>query len=277
MSEPEREPKRGGGRDPAASMSLLTQLLSNPLDAGYTDYAEQAHGLLRWWQRLLVLLFSLALGLGSVAAVGALRDANAHSAASVLVDQAQSKRATVEALQDDVQSLSARVNAAVGTQGAVPALDPNLALANSLTPVDGPGLVVTLKDSESATTLAKGTRGAVRDLDLNVVVNALWSAGAEAIAINGIRIGPGTFIRTAGSVILVNITPVQSPYEVSAIGDANALSVALVRGSTGDFLSSAESVNGITVKTGADSTLELPGLDLRTTREAEAIPSNEGN
>ncbi|WP_115727921.1 DUF881 domain-containing protein [Actinomyces culturomici] len=277
MSEPEREPKRGGGCDPAASMSLLTQLLSNPLDAGYTDHAEQAHGLLRWWQRLLVLLFSLALGLGSVAAVGALRDANAHSAASVLVDQAQSKRATVEALQDDVQSLSARVNAAVGTQGAVPALDPNLALANSLTPVDGPGLVVTLKDSESATTLAKGTRGAVRDLDLNVVVNALWSAGAEAIAINGIRIGPGTFIRTAGSVILVNITPVQSPYEVSAIGDANALSVALVRGSTGDFLSSAESVNGITVKTAADSTLELPGLDLRTTREAEAIPSNEGN
>lgn len=277
MSGSGREEPRGAQRDPAASMSLLTQLLANPLDAGYTDYSEEAHGLLRWWQRLLVLLFSLALGLGSVAGVGALRDANAHSATSALVDQAQSKRATVESLQDEVQSLSSQVNAAVGTQGAVPALDPDLALANSLTEVTGPGLVVTLKDSESAATLAKGVRGAVRDLDLNIVVNALWSAGAEAIAINGIRIGPGTFIRTAGSVILVNITPVQSPYEVSAIGDANALSVALVRGSTGDFLSSAESVNGITVKTAADSTLELPGLDLRTTREAEAIPSNEGN
>ena len=51
-----------------------------------------------------------------------------------------------------------------------------------------------------------------------MVVNAMWGAGAEAVSINGQRIGPTTFVRTAGSVILVNITPVSSPYVVSAIG-----------------------------------------------------------
>ena len=40
-----------------------------------------------------------------------------------------------------------------------------------------------------------------------------------------------------------------SPYIVSAIGDSNALSVALVRGNTGDYLSAAQSVTGMTVST----------------------------
>ena len=80
-----------------------------------------------------------------------------------------------------------------------------------------------------------------------MVVNAMWAAGADAVSINGQRVGPETFVRTAGSVILVNVTPVSSPYEVAAIGDANALSVALVRGTTGDYLSAAQSVTGMTV------------------------------
>ena len=274
---PPTDPELEQSRDPAASMSLLNALLANPLDAGYIDYSEHDRGMRRLWQRLLVFLFALALGLGSVGAISSLRAASASEVVDELRDQAQSQRSRVNGLAQEVQSLSAEVNAAVGTQGSAPALDPSLALANSLTAVTGKGLVVTLKDSEQASTLARGSTGAVRDLDLNVVVNALWSAGAEAIAINGIRVGPGTFIRTAGSVILVNVTPVQSPYEVSAIGDANALSIALVRGTTGDFLSSASSVNGITVSTGADSTLELPALDLRVTREVEPIDTAQGD
>lgn len=263
-------------RDPAASMSLLNNLLANPLDAGYVDYSEHEHGIGRLWERVLVFLFALILGLGSVSAITSLRAASGQDVADELRDQAQFEQARVNALAQDVQKLSTQVNAAVDTQASAPSLSPSLALTNALTSVSGRGLVVTLKDSEQASTLARGSSGTVRDLDLNVVVNALWSAGAEAIAINGIRIGPGTFVRTAGSVILVNVTPVQSPYKVSAIGDANALSVALVRGATGDYLSSASSVTGITVSTGADSALELPGLDLRVTRKVGTLDTSQG-
>lgn len=262
--------------DPAASMSLLTQLLANPLDAGYTEYAGH-EAKQYWWQRVLVLLFALGLGFASVTAITSLRTASAHDVVNDLRDRAQSQQRIVGSLQDDVQSLSSRLDTATGEQGGASSLDTGLLVANSLAPVSGPGLVVTLKDSESAAALSKSGRGRVRDLDLNVVVNALWGAGAEAIAINGIRVGPGTFIRTAGSVILVNITPVQSPYLVSAIGDANALSVALVRDQTGDFLSSAQSINGITLSTAGNSTLDLPALDLRTTREAKPLETGKGD
>lgn len=264
----------GEGEDPAASMSLLNQLLANPLDLGYTYYEESSSGALKVWHRVLVVLFSIALGLASVTAVSALRAASEHDVTDDLRDQAKSRQFAVETLQSDLKALSARANR-TSTSNASADLAPSLALANSLEAARGPGLVVTLKDSEAAPKNGT-TAGQVRDIDLNVVVNALWSAGAEAIAINDIRIGPGTFIRQAGSVILINITPIQSPYVVTAIGDANPMSVALVRGSTGDFLSSASSVNGIVLTSAADSSLSVPALDLRVTRTAHPLDTTEG-
>ena len=64
-----------------------------------------------------------------------------------------------------------------------------------------------------------GPRGRVQDGDLQLVVNALWAAGAEAVSINGQRLGPTTAIRFAGEAVLVDFRPVTSPYEISAIGD----------------------------------------------------------
>ena len=51
-----------------------------------------------------------------------------------------------------------------------------------------------------------------------------------------------------------------SPYVVSAIGDSNALSVALVRGNTGDYLSAAQSVTGMTVSTKVTPSLSMDAL-----------------
>ncbi len=266
------EHTRGERKDLAASMSLLTQLLTNPLDLGYTHY-EEAAGPLKIWHKVLVVVFSVALGLASVAAVSALRIASKHDVTEDLREQALSRQEAVETLQSDVSALSARAHRSSHLDASAQ-LPPALALANSLDARQGPGLIVTLKDSEIAT--QKGTPAQVRDIDLNVVVNALWSAGAEAIAINDIRIGPGTFIRQAGSVILINITPIHSPYTIAAIGEANPLSVALVKGSTGDFLSSASSVNGIEVTSAANSSVRVPALDLRLTRAAQAFDTTEG-
>jgi putative membrane associated protein len=151
--------------------------------------------------------------------------------------------------------------------------DHALALASATVPVSGPGITVTLTDRA---TPGKGS-GAVRDQDLAMVVNALWGAGAEAISINGQRIGPATFVRTAGTVILVNITPVSSPYVVSAIGDSNALSVALVRGNTGDYLSAAQSMTGMTVSTKVAPSLSMDALAPTSSQYATAITAtNEG-
>ena len=63
-----------------------------------------------------------------------------------------------------------------------------------------------------------GARQVILDRDLQLVVNALWAGGAEAISVGGVRIGPGVTIRQAGEAILVDNQPVAGPYTVLAIG-----------------------------------------------------------
>jgi uncharacterized protein YlxW (UPF0749 family) len=100
-----------------------------------------------------------------------------------------------------------------------------------LVAISGPGLEVTVgnaaPDSNSdpvGGSPAVAETGLVQDSDLQLVVNALWSAGAEAISINDQRLGPTTTVRQAGGAILVDFRPVSSPYQVKAVGNSDALS-----------------------------------------------------
>lgn len=91
-------------------------------------------------------------------------------------------------------------------------------------PMRGPGIVVELRDSpRRPATLQEVADLRIQDVDLQQVVNALWQAGAEAIAINGRRVVATTAIREAGSRVLVNYEAVASPYRVVALGEAARL------------------------------------------------------
>lgn len=260
------------GVDPAASMSLLTSLLANPLDAGYVHY-RATHGprpatLLG---RVGVFVVALALGFSSVVAAQSLRAPTGDVKAD-LKEQASRRSAQVEDLNDDVQSLGRAIDQ-YANPSTVTKTDCALALQSATVAVSGPGITVTLTDRSGP---GKGS-GAVRDQDLAMVVNALWAAGAEAISINDQRIGPSTYVRTAGAVILVNITPVSSPYDVTAIGDSNALSIALVRGNTGDYLSAVQSMTGMTVSTKVSPSLSMEALTLSAPEYATpAVDTNQG-
>lgn len=267
-----RHPHRSGTdrpRDPAASMSLLTQILANPIDAGYHAYSRGGRRRGSHVGLLVIMVVAICLGFGSVVAVRNLRLPGHDGVKGELRAQIDERSAAVSALTDEVDALSARINT---TAALVPRREGEerepLALANSTSALRGPGLEVTLQDPLDSAIDSQTPAVSVRDQDLRMVVNALWSAGAEAISINDIRVGPATFVRTAGASILVNITPVQSPYVVRAIGDANALSVALVRGASGDYLTAVESLNGIRVQARASKSIDMPALELRTLHEA---------
>ena len=253
-------------------MSLLTSLLANPLDAGYEHYrAEHGPRPTGLFSRLAVFAVAVALGFGSVIAIDSLRRP-ANDVKADLKEQAATRSSNVEALSDEVQSLGHAIDD-LSQSGSPIAVDGARDLVTATRPVSGPGITVTLTDRSGP---GKGS-GAVRDQDVAMVVNALWAAGAEAISVNGQRIGPDTFVRTAGSAILVNVTPVSSPYEVAAIGDANALSVALVRGATGDYLSAAQSVTGMTVSSKVSDNLQMEALTLTDSHYATPVGgSNEG-
>lgn len=90
--------------------------------------------------------------------------------------------------------------------------------------LEGPGVVVTLDDSGAA----RSPTGDPNDLlvherDIQTVVNALWAAGAEAVALNGHRLTSVSAVRCAGNTLLLNGTVHSPPYEILAIGDPDAL------------------------------------------------------
>jgi uncharacterized protein YlxW (UPF0749 family) len=92
-------------------------------------------------------------------------------------------------------------------------------LAAGLVALEGPGIVLEFDDSTLP--VPSGATAAdylVTAQDLRTAVDALWQAGAEAIAINGERITAVTAIADIGGSILVNYAYLSAPYQVTAIG-----------------------------------------------------------
>jgi uncharacterized protein YlxW (UPF0749 family) len=86
------------------------------------------------------------------------------------------------------------------------------------TAMSGPGLEVRISDAGAKASESDRTALSVHDVDLQLVVNALWAAGAEAIAVNGQRLVATSPIRAAGETITVNFRPLVPPYKVEVIG-----------------------------------------------------------
>jgi uncharacterized protein YlxW (UPF0749 family) len=148
--------------------------------------------------------------------------------------QAQSRRNAeltreVTGLRQDVDGLSA---AGTGPGDLTPRLTA-AASAAGLAAVSGPALTVTLDDAPS-TVAADGIDAdllVVHQQDIQAVVNALWSGGAEAMTIQGQRVISTTGVKCVGNTVVLHGIPYAPPYVISAIGDLNRLQSGLA-GST---------------------------------------------
>ena len=108
-----------------------------------------------------------------------------------------------------------------------------------MTDVEGPGLTITLKDSQLTNpTNSNENLYVVHDDDVLKVLNELRAAGAEAISVNDERIIATSEIRCAGPTISVNNNRTAAPFVIKAIGDSKQLESALMmRGGVVDTLS----------------------------------------
>jgi uncharacterized protein YlxW (UPF0749 family) len=146
--------------------------------------------------------------------------------------------------------------------------------------VTGPGLLVTLADAEPDAgddpvggPGHEDPRGNVRDRDLQLVINALWAAGAEAISINDERLGPTSAIRFAGEAVLVDFRPVTNPYEIRAIGDPGRLSQGFLGNEDVRALGLISATYGLRFDYAQEDELTLPAAgthELRVARPADA-------
>jgi uncharacterized protein YlxW (UPF0749 family) len=226
--------------------SLLDAVLAETLDPAYAQAAAAraaapagARASRRWRGRTLVALTMTIAGLlvavtYDQAAAGA---KGVEKVRAALIDDIDRESGVSDDLEVQLRDLNRKVTSTrdqmlAATAVGQRALD-ELARAErgaAAQQVTGPGLLVTLANAEPTAdedpvggSTQQDPREKVQDGDLQLVVNALWAAGAEAISINGQRLGPTTAIRFAGEAVLVDFRPVTSPYEVSAIGDLHTL------------------------------------------------------
>jgi uncharacterized protein YlxW (UPF0749 family) len=144
--------------------------------------------------------------------------------------QAQSRRNTE--LTREVTQLRREVDAlaTVGqTQSDLGELVGAQASAAGFTAVTGPAVTVTLDDAPSSIT-ADGLDPdllVVHQQDIQAVVNALWSGGAEAMTIQGQRVISTTAVKCVGNTVVLHGIPYAPPYLISAIGNRSELRAAL--------------------------------------------------
>jgi uncharacterized protein YlxW (UPF0749 family) len=208
---------------------------------------------------------------------------------AVLVADIEQESAVADELSAQVEDLQAEVGrtrdqllaaSAVGQE----ALDDltRAVQGAAAVPVTGPGLLVTLANADPKAdedpvggTPEEDPRERVMDGDLQLVVNALWAAGAEAVSINGQRLGPTTAIRFAGEAVLVDFRPVMNPYEISAIGDPEGLRNLFLESPEVIALASISESFGLRFEFAQEDELTLPAAstpELRLARPAVPAP-----
>ncbi len=160
-----------------------------------------------------------------------------RSDAPRLVDLVREAQSSVNHLNAQRDELAGKIDTAHGRSSdvALAAMlrrSAELAVEADMNPVHGPGLVVTLQDAQRDAN-GRFPRDAspddlvVHQQDIQAVLNALWSAGAEAIQMQDQRIIATSVPRCVGNTLLLNGRTYSPPYTITAIGNAAAMQAAL--------------------------------------------------
>ena len=228
----------GGRRLPEhVTTPLLTLITARSMDEDYAHVAQKRavagdarpRAVRPHWSSFLAIA---ALGvMAAVVAVQTDREAPANELSrAALVQQIDTRSDDVRALQADVARLT-RFNAAVASNstrtqtdlGDVETRVRRAELTTGFSSVHGPGVRITVDNRPG-----DEVDGEVLDEDLATLVDGLFEAGAEAVAINDQRINALGGIRNTNRAVHVNGRPVNAPYVVSAIGDPRTLQARLV-------------------------------------------------
>ena len=276
-------------------MTLITEMMQRPLDPGYAAAAEsrQKSGLPPATGHRGPILVLVAVLIGVLLATSALAlrapTTNASAIKKDLVGRIEARRAHVDAQSRLIATLRSEIDTAQAaalsqqSQAGLVADLSQLELAAGTVPVRGPGLVLTVDDAVvevnpknpvvDPRTGAGSDKGKVIARDLQIIVNGLWQAGAEAISVNGHRLTARAAIRFAGEAILVDYRPLVRPYTISAIGDPGSLSVEFADNAGGSYLQSLKANYKIRGDIQERGSVVVPGAPALSLQEAQPVQS----
>lgn len=211
--------------------------------------------------QMLAAIILLGLGFIFVVQLRAARQITAQPevptrnvyALATLLRQEREARAQTEAKLGELQRRQAEFERAATEGRTLTAalsreLD-GLRLLVGLRAMRGPGVVVRVADAKIQP--SGSTPIVVTYQDLVSVVNELWAAGSEAVAVNNQRVTATTGFGQVGGTVVINLQRLSGPFTITALGDPATLEGALnIRGGLVDGLRALGL--GITIERRAD-------------------------
>lgn len=255
---------------------------SEPAPSGGSA-APSGTGPFRWPGRATVFAAVVLVVAGGLFATAAVKthqgDAAAKRDRQRLVQQVEQQQAAADSLQRQADTLNTQITTA--RDSALATTDRSGALRNQLAElsgvdgavaVAGSGVRVTLDDAAASGPAAHDGSGIILDSDVRRVVNGLFAAGAEAVAVNGQRLTTQTAIREAGGAILVDYRPLSPPYSIDAIGPP-ALGSAFESGDTGRLFTTEHQLYGLGYTVQDHQRLTLPAAATLVVHYAKPLDS----
>lgn len=264
MAAPKRLP-------PQAAMGLLDYLTTHALDEDYAFVSEQKRSApppRRSRGRGLVgavvmgLFALLVVTAAAQTASTSVRDEDGRRQLAAQVssarEQLEADRTRLESLRVEAAALESRqLQSDTSAQGLLDTIN-LLGVKAGTVAVRGPGLRMVADNAPGA----DSPRNEVLDTDLQKLVNGLWEAGAEAIAINGQRLTNLSTIRIAGGAITINARSLRRPYVISVIGNRDTLPARFAETSSGQAWLDLQREVGLRLSITPVDSLRLPGTEV---------------
>jgi uncharacterized protein YlxW (UPF0749 family) len=185
--------------------------------------------------------------------------AQRNSALTAQQDQLAQLQRQVDRLTEQAASRNSDVAAAraAGEAGEVSA---------GLVALTGPGMVITLDDAPQRPDGALPVNARADDLvihqsDVQAVVNAIWAAAADGVAIMDQRLIATSAVRCVGNTLLLQGRPYSPPFLIAAIGDVDAVRAQLAASPQVAVLQQAVDEFGLTFEVRPVPQLTLPAYD----------------
>ena len=218
---------------------------------------------------IVVVTFIMAAAVTAQLKASTVPTSNPVAREQALVRSAQAFDADNQALRGQLGALNRQVrdlNAELGSRSSQARAAAEALRAQKdrtgLTAVAGPGITVQLGNGNDPHVASDNKRDwEVKYVDIQDVVSLLWTAGAEAVAVNHQRVVPSSSFYVAGTDLLLNGVHLTAPYEVNAIGDGSHFNGTLGSSDTLADLKNRRDLYQLKLTWQTQRSLQLPAYD----------------
>lgn len=169
-------------------------------------------------------------------------------------------------LEDQVQEITEQAAGRNGDVADAQAAGEAGAVSAALVPLTGPGVEITLDDAPTRPDGSRPLNARPDDLvihqsDVQAVVNAVWAAAADGVAIMDERLIATSAVRCVGNTLLLQGRTYSPPFVVTAIADADAVRAQLAASPQVLVFQQAVEAFGLRFDVRERSSITLPEYD----------------